>query len=155
MNSESCLRRVYNLAHGQWSVNIIRDADEGGVCWLDSCLEQSVTSKGIIKQNIISLSNPTHSLVCEVFTEYLLTVWLFFLNLLWRYSQLIIIYVSGIQQSDPQFLKVILHLWATLVAHMVKNLPVMWETHTRMHSIYSYYKILAVFQIYPCSIYTQ
>ena len=79
MNSESCLRRVYNLAHGQWSVNIIRDADEGGVCWLDSCLEQSVTSKGIIKQNIISLSNPTHSLVCEVFTEYLLTVWLFFL----------------------------------------------------------------------------
>ena len=36
--------------------------------------------------------------------------------------------VSGIQHRDSQFLKVIVHLWASLVVQTVKNLPTMQET---------------------------
>ena len=39
--------------------------------------------------------------------------------------------VSGIQHRDSQFLKVIVHLWASLVVQTVKNLPTMQETQVR------------------------
>ena len=36
--------------------------------------------------------------------------------------------VSCAQHSDPWFLKVTFHLWASLGAQLVKNPPPMWET---------------------------
>ena len=60
----------------------------------------------------------------------------FFLKKKWKYELIYnIILVSGIQYSDSVFLYIILHLnllqCASLIAQLVKNLPVMQETLVR------------------------